>query len=408
MSRWRNHPAVYMVSGVTAVSLFGDSLLYSILPLYASDLGIPLFAVGLILSMNRWVRLGTNPLAARVYERWGLFRPLLVAMILTVCSTFLYSRTWGLIVFLFARALWGLCWSHLRLGSFLVILGTSGASLGLAIGTHHAITRLGSAFTSVVGGFLVDRGGYQWGLTLMTLLSALGIFLVFRLRPLLPENEPILQSTEETPNSVPVMKPELSATLCYLGGFVASFVSAGVIVSSLSLVLHERLGDFVHLGSLAIGIASISGLLFAVRWTSNLVVAPLVGKLIDRVGRAKVFRLFSLALGVALLIFAATQNPLLTIAIACLLFFTGNSLEVVLDTAIGDTTYQGGSASKNVSRYASFYDFGAASGPIVAYLLGGSVGFSWSFYLGAFLLMGLLLFERTQVFSVQQGETKVS
>lgn len=404
MSRWRNHPAVLVVSGVTAVSLFGDSLLYSILPLYASDLGIPLVAVGLILSMNRWIRLGTNPLAAQVYDRFGLFLPLLGATVLAVISTFLYSRVWGLTVFLLARALWGLCWSHLRLGSFLVILGTSGASLGLAIGTHHAITRLGAAFTSIVGGFLVDRGGYQWGLTVMTVLSTVGILLVFQLRPLLPKQLHSMQTSEEAGLHKPSRPPELSATLCYLGGFVVSFVSAGVIVSSLSLVLNQRLGDVVDLGFVTIGIASIAGLLFAVRWTSNLVVAPLVGKLVDMQGRASVFRFFTVGMIVALVIFAATAHPVITVIVASLLFITGNSLEVILDTAIGDTTYQGGTASKNVSRYASFYDLGAAGGPVVAYVLADSIGFSSAFYVGAALLLTLYVLDRLQVFPVREEE----
>lgn len=405
MSRWRNHPAVYVMSGITATSLFGDSLLYSILPLYALDLGIPLVAVGLILSMNRWVRLGTNPLAARIYDRWGLFWPLLGAMVLAVFSTFLYSRAWGLVIFLLARAIWGLCWSHLRLGGFLVILGTSGASLGLAIGTHHALTRLGSAFTAVVGGFLVDRGGYGWGLTIMTFLSTLGIFLVFKLRPLLPAHldKGMRAAGNEHQEHVvgSSVIPELSTALCYLGGFVVSFVSAGVIVSSLSLVLHQRLGDEVSLGLLTLGIASISGLLFAVRWTSSLFIAPLVGKLIDLTGRAKVFRILSAVMTLALVVFGALLQPLVTVLVACLLFFTGNSLEVVLDTAIGDTTYQGEKAAKNVSRYASFYDLGAASGPVVAYFLGSRVGFHWSFYLGAGLMLVLLAVDLLQVFPVR-------
>ena len=220
MRSWRNHPAVYLVSGITALSLFGDSLLYSLLPLYAEDLGIPLMAVGLILSANRWVRLGTNPLAAKVFQRWGIFRPLLAAISLAVLSTFLYSRAWGIGVFLLARAVWGLSWSHLRLGSFLVILQTSAETLGFAIGTHHAITRLGSAFTSVVGSLLVDWGGYQWGLTIMALLSALGIPLAFRMRLLVSDQDEITAAQEggvkEERNSIPV-QPELSAEICNLG-----------------------------------------------------------------------------------------------------------------------------------------------------------------------------------------------
>lgn len=390
------------MSGITALSLFGDSLLYSILPLYAGELGIPLVAVGIILSMNRWVRLGTNPLAAIVYERRGLFWPLLGAMVLAVLSTFLYSRAWGLGVFLVARVLWGLSWSHLRLGSLLVILNTSSSSLGLAIGTHHALTRLGSAFTSIVGGFLVDRGGYQWGLTIMTMLSSLGILLVFGLRRLLPSGMEDPQQESIVKSGAFPITPELSPAMCYAGGFTVSFVSAGVVVSSLSLLLQQRLGDAVSMGSWTVGIAIVSGLLFAVRWTSSLVVAPLVGKLVDLTGRVWIFRLLALMMGFALVVFGAVLNPLVTVVVACLLFFAGNSLEVVFDTAIGDTTYQGGGeeTTTRLSRYASFYDLGAASGPVVTYFLGSRIGFAWAFYLGAGLMFVLLAINLLDLFPV--------
>ena len=68
----RTAPAVALV---TAAALLGDTLLYSSLPVNATRLGLDAFAVGLILSVNRWVRLGTNPVAARFYERiFGFFR----------------------------------------------------------------------------------------------------------------------------------------------------------------------------------------------------------------------------------------------------------------------------------------------------------------------------------------------
>lgn len=399
---WRIHPAVYVVSGVTAVSLFGDALLYSILPLYAGELGIPLFAVGIILSMNRWVRLLTNPLAAKIYDRRGIFAPLLMAMVLAVFSTFLYSRIWGLAVFLLARSIWGLSWSHLRLGGLLVVLSTSSASLGLAIGAHQALTRLGSAFTSIVGGYLVDLGGYQWGLTIMTMLSSLGILLVLLLRRFLPEGLETGETTTKVEAKEAARAPELSTTMCYLGGFTISFISAGVIVSSLSLILHQRLGSTIAIGSWTLGIATISGFLFAIRWTSSLIIAPLVGRIIDLSGRTKPFRLLSIIMASSLLIFGVVANPIVTVLVACILFFVGGSLEVIFDTAIGDTTYheEEVATTTRLSRYASFYDFGAASGPVVAYFLGSGIGFEWSFYLGAAFLFLLLVVNMLDLFPV--------
>ena len=42
---------------VIAVAMIGDTLLYVVLPLYHEDFGISLVMVGVLLSLNRWIRL---------------------------------------------------------------------------------------------------------------------------------------------------------------------------------------------------------------------------------------------------------------------------------------------------------------------------------------------------------------
>ena len=57
-----------------AVSLLGDSMLYAVLPAKAVELGLPLALVGVLHSVNRWVRFFTNLGAAAVFRRWGIRR----------------------------------------------------------------------------------------------------------------------------------------------------------------------------------------------------------------------------------------------------------------------------------------------------------------------------------------------
>src|SRR5207253_5286635 len=100
-------------------SLLGDTLLYTVLPVSAASLGISRPLVGVILSLNRWVRLATNPLAARLYERFPAGTLVLVAIALSAVSTAMYALPGALAVFLLGRLLWGFCYSLLRPGSFL-------------------------------------------------------------------------------------------------------------------------------------------------------------------------------------------------------------------------------------------------------------------------------------------------
>lgn len=66
---------------ITAVSLFGDSMLYVVLPIHWKDMGLTsLIEVGILLSANRFVRLPLGPLIGWLYNRmtekevtsWGL------------------------------------------------------------------------------------------------------------------------------------------------------------------------------------------------------------------------------------------------------------------------------------------------------------------------------------------------
>lgn len=386
--RYKNPTAaVYLVSATAGLSILGDSLLYSVLPIYAGELGIPLAAVGLILSINRWVRLATNPLAARSFHRFGVTWPLLGAMILSVITTFLYSRALGLAVLLIARMIWGLCWSHIRLGGFLVIMEASAAALGFGMGIFHILTRLGSAFTTSVGSFLVDLWGYKWGLSTMAAVTAVGIFLVLALGKIMEGTGVAVQPEQATGSEIMVRaEPELSHLICNAAGFANSFVGAGLIVSSLSLILQQRIGSSVTLGSYTFGIATIAGLVLAIRWISNLVVSPVTGKIIDRAGRRRPFLILAHTMVLLLLAFALTRSPVMTIVTACFLFFAGNALEVLLDAAISDTAWSAKNRNTRISRYTSFYDLGAATGPIVGYAIGVRLSFTAPFYLGAFLM----------------------
>ena len=155
-----------------ALALIGDSLLYSVLPIYAERLGIPLVMVGAVLSINRWVRLLSNPLAVQIYRRRSVLLPLLFSAGGAAVSTAMYAFPLGTLSFLLARILWGFSYSFFRLGSYLVVLETSRPVLGLAMGITQAVSRLGSAFTVVVGGVLIDSLGYQTGMLAVAALSA--------------------------------------------------------------------------------------------------------------------------------------------------------------------------------------------------------------------------------------------
>ena len=56
---------------VIAFGMIGDTLLYAVLPLYHDDFGLSLAMVGVLLSLNRWIRLLANSAVAHIGEKVG-------------------------------------------------------------------------------------------------------------------------------------------------------------------------------------------------------------------------------------------------------------------------------------------------------------------------------------------------
>lgn len=59
-------------SGVMAFAGLGDAILYPILPIYGKDLGFSVFFIGLLLSVNRFVRILANTQIANLVNYIGM------------------------------------------------------------------------------------------------------------------------------------------------------------------------------------------------------------------------------------------------------------------------------------------------------------------------------------------------
>jgi MFS family permease len=162
---------------VVSASLLGDTLLYSVLPVSAGSLGISRPMVGVILSLNRWVRLFTNPVAARLYERFPAGALVLVAIVLSAVSTAMYALPAALAVFLIGRLLWGFCYSLLRLGSFLAALEDAASHAGRRIGNTRAVWGLGYFAGAVFAPFAIESVGWTGACLIaaaLTLVAGIG------------------------------------------------------------------------------------------------------------------------------------------------------------------------------------------------------------------------------------------
>lgn len=83
--------SLFLISTAVALSLLGDQMLYTVLPVVHEAVGVPVTAIGLLLGANRLIRLGTNTFAGYVVTRWGRHWPFVLALFLGGVSTVAYG-----------------------------------------------------------------------------------------------------------------------------------------------------------------------------------------------------------------------------------------------------------------------------------------------------------------------------
>ena len=108
----------------TAISLLGDSTLYTVLPQasIAASVGVTLTMVGILLGINRLVRLLSNPIAGILFDRLPTRRLMIASLFIGFISTTILAIGRGFETYLLARVLWGIAWSGIWIGGNSIVL----------------------------------------------------------------------------------------------------------------------------------------------------------------------------------------------------------------------------------------------------------------------------------------------
>jgi MFS family permease len=343
---------VALVSAATALSLLGDQVLYSVLPVYFETFGLAPFQVGILLSANRWIRLLTNHLAHVTHRRVAPQIIFPAALTLGVATTCMYLGTASFLWLLAARVLWGLAWSYIRHTGVLAIMARTPAHrAGETMGYYNGVSRVGSVAGLFGGALLVEALGYTPAILLLALASATGIPLAMRVRHFVADEESGATDDDQ----------QEGTRVLLLLGFILGAVGPGFVMSTLGYVLSERLGDSANLLGFTFGAATFAGSLLAIRLVLDTFFAPILGALGDRVGVRRAGVLF-FAAGALALVGAAlvTWTPALALLVIGF-FMCGTALTAALG---GNAANRG---SRIYSRYVSAADVGAATGPLLGW-----------------------------------------
>ena len=381
---------IVIIALLTAVCLVGDSMLYVVLPTHFEEAGLSsLWQVGILLSINRLVRLPLNPVIGWLYTKISARTGVLIAVILAFLTTLSYGLIQGFIGLLIVRSLWGIAWAFLRLGAYFTILEyATDTTRGKSMGLYNGLYRLGSLVGMLVGGFLADLYGLLFTSILFSLITLCCLPIVFIV--IKPTSQGMVAHHTENERNFSLWSHRNVLSVLGIGMFFA-LIYQGIVTSTLSYLIEIHNGSVVLIFGCLIGASSLAGILQAIRWGFEPFLAPLFGSLTD--GKSGRYPLLLLSTFLASILFALVSYDLpiwIWIGVILLLQATATSLTTIADALAADTA-SNGAKIKIMTTYSLLIDFGAALGPMLAYVMNQFVHPYASFWFASFVLFGTTL-----------------
>lgn len=254
---------------VLALAGLGDSLLYPTLPLYATQLGVPLIWIGVLLSINKLIRLGGNHALALTISWLGYKRVATLGVLLASISTFAYGMSPPIWLWLLSRMAWGMTFAALRLCA--LGYATNSKEQGLYLGISKAIKEFGPMSALFVGPLLITHIDVHSAFQIFGVVTALAVPLTW----LLPD---------DTQATKPKMSGSFAKPTWFDGLIFVTAVADGIVIVTIGLLL-------LRAGITEAAILTLSAFLLAVKRLSVTIVGLLSGWLADRWGLRNLFRL---------------------------------------------------------------------------------------------------------------------
>lgn len=383
--------AVFPIGFATALSLMGDATMYAVLPTHWADAGIALAQVGIILSVNRFIRLLTNGPAGWILDRLPDRRIVFMSALgLGVLSTAIYALTFGMPILFIARLLWGLAWSGIWIGGTAIILQMAPESQrGQWVGLYQMWFFFGSALGSLFSGVMTDALGYRTGLWFSAGISALGAVTAFAI--LYTRKIELHQvNVASSRLGMGMFLPDFRAISQTMWAVIAAqavnrFAFAGILSATMGLVVQASVGDGLSLGAWQIGVATVTGTLLAARLFIGLVGAPIAGTLSDRFGNRWGLLATSFAIGAIGVILMPLPNSLALLVGTIICAISAGSIQSLTTALVGDLSHRH-AHGQSLSLFNNAGDLGSAIGPLIAYALIPFTGLI-AMYIGCALLM---------------------
>lgn len=362
----------------------GMTMVIPFLPLYIQELGITdtndvsLWA-GIIFAGNFVTSFFFQPLWGKLADRYGRKVMLLrsgFGMAIVMALMGLSGNVWHL---LFLRILNGTIAGFIPAAVALMSATAPKNRMGFAMGTLQSGSVAGTILGPLIGGLLAEWIGFR---SIFYITGGLLFFASLLAMIVVKETFNAEEAAKKPSLSIIAGFKQLGKIPQLMALFTVTLLIQFALLSSMPLIplfvqeLHGK-GEYL---------AFFSGLVGSVTGFSNMIASPLLGRLGDRIGQAKIL-LFSL-LGAALIFIpqAWVQNVWQLFAIRFMLgVFMGGLLPSV--NALIRKYTPDGMESRSYSFNSSFLSLGNMIGPVVGGALSGFIGIRGIFYIASALLV---------------------
>lgn len=364
------HEASYRNAMISAsclgISWLGDGVIYIVLPLYAAAFGMDAVLVGVLLSVNRVVRIlgygWVSPLA-RVYGANVLTAAACAAAAL---STLAYGIVSGFALLFIARMVWGAAWGIINLTMTAYAYG-DGIGAGKRVGAARAVSVIGPFLALLaVGPLCISIGPHQM-FVLYGLISLVAIPLAFLLPPL-----------RAAASDAPRTERRWTPTPLNVLFFMLAFCGDGVLGTTISVLL----ADFMPASSAIVGAA----LLIAFQRLVSMVLSLFSGPVTDRIGPQRLLLPCSFMVAIGLAVIATGHTYIGTIT-------------VIFSRALLSTVGPVLAAQRSTDRiaalasFATWTDVGLAAGAFLGTVGVAKIGYASTYSTLAALLAATVLWQ---------------
>ncbi len=337
--------AILGSSSIMSLALLGDALLYAVLPAYATEFGLSLALVGIMLSVNRLVRVFAYGMIARLTHSIGVRKMCIVATVMATVSTAMYGLSQGPLLLLLARVMWGITYAILVLATLSYAIAYR-ESAGTRVGVGLAVQRTGPVLALLFGSWLVGKVGPTNVFLILAVPTALSVLFALRL----PKG---VKASNQQYKSASLSKPTPIDVYFFLQGYGVD----GVFALSVTLILARE-------ADLAVAVMG-GGALLAMRHFGEAIGAPLFGWIADRFGAVRVF-VFAAVMTMSG--FVGVAIGLTVIGALVMLLFRG-ALASLGPAVVAQQLSRDEDALGPMARMQAWRDLGASIGPLVTGVL---------------------------------------